>query len=248
MKLTDLFEQIAIINLPERKDRKRQIKSELKRLGLNFSSPGVVLYAANQPDTASGFPSRGAHGAYLSHLNVLRQARRDGVRSLLVMEDDLLIDSRLKAALPKLALETQTIEWSLIYLGHLGASRLGPVRLANTNEPQQCLHCYAVHQRAFDDLIAYLECCLQRPAGHPEGGAMHVDGAVSMFRQFHKQHSTYLVQPSMGAQRPSRSNIAQNQWYDRTPVIRECVGMARALKYQWREIFPRPAERTTART
>jgi len=237
MKLTDLFEQIAIINLPERTDRQRQIAHELQRLDLSLDSPGVVLFPAIKPDHAGEFPSRGARGAYLSHLGVLRQARCAGVQSLLVMEDDLLVDQRLSLALPRLAMGLEQHNWSFLYLGHMGAGRLGPVRLESTDEPQQCLHCYAIHARAFDDLIAYLERCLERPAGHPDGGVMHVDGAVSMFRQFHTHHRTYLVQPSMGTQRPSRSDITHNRWYDRMPVFRQCLGVARTLKARWQQVL-----------
>lgn len=248
MTLTDLFDRVTIINLPERTDRQRQIVRELRRVGLSLSTPGVVLFPAIKPDDAGEFPSRGARGAYLSHLNVLRQARQDGVKSLLVMEDDLVLDARLQAALPRLALDVRQQAWSLLYVGHLGTSRLGPVRLEETREPQQCLHCYAVHASAFDDLIRYLESCLARPAGHPEGGVMHVDGAVTMFRQFHTRHRTLLVLPSLGAQRPSRSDITHNRWYDRTPVLRECLGLARLLKAHWRQALGRGTCAATARS
>ena len=238
MKLTDLFDRIAIINLPDRTDRQRQIAAELRRLNLDLSTPGVQLFPAIKPDHAADFPSRGARGAYLSHLKVLQQARRDGVQSILVMEDDLLIDKRLQPALGRLAIDLQQEDWSFLYVGHLGKARLGPVRLEETRQPQQCLHCYAVHRRAYDPLIAYLESCLARPAGHPAGGAMHVDGAVTMFRQFNPQHRTLLVQPSMGAQRPSRSDITHNRWYDRMPVVRQCLGVARSLKARWQQMLP----------
>ncbi|MFY7904901.1 MAG: hypothetical protein ACOVO0_02090, partial [Burkholderiaceae bacterium] len=88
MKLTDLFDRIVIINLPERTDRQRQVAAELRRLDLELRTPGVQLFPAIKPDDAADFPSRGARGAYLSHLEVLRLARRDGVQALLVMEDD----------------------------------------------------------------------------------------------------------------------------------------------------------------
>lgn len=246
MKLTDLFDRIAIINLPERTDRQRQMARELQRMGLDFSSPGVTLFPAVKPADAGEFPSRGARGAYLSHLQVLQQARRDGVQRLLVMEDDLVIDARLPSALPKLARDLAHKSWSLLYIGHLGDSPLGPVRLEETRQPQQCLHCYAVQASAFDDLIAYLERCLARPAGHPEGGVMHVDGAVSMFRQSHGQHRTLLVQPSLGSQRPSRSDITHNHWYDRTPLVRQCLGLARNLKAHWQRVLTRRARHTVA--
>jgi GR25 family glycosyltransferase involved in LPS biosynthesis len=230
MTLTDLFDRIAIINLPERQDRRDEIAQELSYMGLSLQSPGVMLWAAHKPEDAGGFPSRGARGAYISHLSVLKQAKADGVQRLLVMEDDLMIDPRLKAALPALAPALMGDQWDLVYLGHMGPSQPLPARLEPTQAPQQCLHCYAVHQRALDRLIDYLEACLKRPAGHPDGGLMHVDGAVSMFRARHPEITTWLLQPSMGSQRPSRSDITNNRWYDRLIVVRHLAAWARRLK------------------
>lgn len=230
MTLTDLFDRIAIINLPERQDRRDEMGQELGRMGLSLQSPGVMLWAAHKPEDAGGFPSRGARGAYISHLSVLKQAKADGVQRLLVMEDDLMIDPRLQAALPALAPELLGDQWGLVYLGHMGPPLPLPARLELTKEPQQCLHCYAVHHHMFGRLIDYLEACLQRPAGHPDGGLMHVDGAVSMFRARHPECTTWLLQPSMGSQRPSRSDITHNRWYDRLVVVSHLVAWARRLK------------------
>lgn len=59
---------------------------------------------------------------------------------------------------------------------------------------------------------------------------MHVDGAVSMFRARNPGCVTWLVQPSMGRQRPSKSDITLNRWYDRLPVARSLVAWVRQLK------------------
>lgn len=230
MKLNDLFDRIAIINLPERADRRQEMAHELATVGLSLDAPGVVVWAAHKPPDAGGFPSRGARGAYISHLQVLKQARADGVQRLLVMEDDLMLDPRLNQALPTLAPDLQGSAWGLVYLGHMGTNQSLPVRLETTHDAQQCLHCYAVHHSVLDALIGYLEACLARPAGHPEGGLMHVDGAVSMFRARHPACTTWLLQPSMGRQRPSRSDITHNRWYDRVPVVRVLMAWARRIK------------------
>lgn len=230
MKLTDYFDRIAIINLPERADRRQQMAGELRRIGLRIGQEGVSLFAAIRPDDAGDFPSRGARGAYLSHLEVLRQAQRDGIERLLVLEDDLMIDKRLAEAFPALAKELAQSDWGLVYFGHLGQPTTQRIHLQATSAPQQCLHFYAVHAQQFTPLIAYLEACLQRPAGHPEGGAMHVDGAISMYRARQTHCPTLLVQPSLGAQRPSRSDITDNRWYDRLPLLRQGIALARLVK------------------
>jgi hypothetical protein len=238
MKLNDIFDRIAIINLPERTDRRRQIAGELARCGLGLDAPGICLFPAIRPDGPGDFPSTGARGAYLSHLAVLRAARADGIRRLLVLEDDLVIDRSIATALPALAPKLARDDWEIAYLGHLDARRSARPALVETDAPQQCLHFVAIHARCFDPLIAYLEACLARPAGHPDGGAMHVDGAFSMFRARQPACRTLLALPSLGHQRPSRSDITDNRWYDRIGPLRGLAAAARTIKHRLRAGAP----------
>ncbi|MCL4675754.1 MAG: hypothetical protein KJZ59_06980, partial [Pararhodobacter sp.] len=61
--LLDTFGRIVVINLPERADRRQAIDTELRRAGLSLDHPSVELFVAIRPESAAGFPSRGAHGA-----------------------------------------------------------------------------------------------------------------------------------------------------------------------------------------
>jgi len=234
MKLNDIFDRIAIINLPERSDRRSQVAAELAQCGLSLEAPGVSLFRAIRPEGPGDFPSLGARGAYLSHLAVLRAARADGIRRLLVLEDDLVIERSLDAALPHLAPVLAGDDWDIAYLGHLDPREGAVPAFVTTDAPQQCLHFVAINVRCLDALIDYLEACLLRPAGHPDGGAMHVDGAISMFRARHPACRTLLALPSLGRQRPSRSDITDNRWYDRSRLLRGFVAVARALKHRLR--------------
>ena len=56
---------------------------------------------------------------------------------------------------------------------------------------------------------------------------MHVDGAYSCFRAANPGCLTVAVR--LGYQRRSRSDIAQNAWFDRVPIIRMAVSIARSL-------------------
>jgi hypothetical protein len=79
-------------------------------------------------------------------------------------------------------------------------------------------------------LIEGLETILARPQGHPLGGPMHVDGAYSTIRSQHPELATYAYAPVLGYQRSSRSDIARNHWWDRTPVVSTAANYARRLK------------------
>jgi hypothetical protein len=76
--------------------------------------------------------------------------------------------------------------WSICYFGHPLTHQLKdqPAGLIRSNLAFKWVHCYAVHQRVIADLVAYLEAVMERPAGHPDGGRMYIDGAFNLFVLF----------------------------------------------------------------
>lgn len=226
------FDRIAIINLPERRDRRRAVTRELRSQGLSAESERVRFVQAIRPDGPGEFPSTGARGCFLSHLKVLRQAQADGVKRLLVLEDDVMFTPALRrAAHLRQALEQD--DWQLAYPGHVQAAQPGPLRWERTSEALVCAHCYAVNASALPVLVAHLEACLARPAGHPQGGPMHVDGALTWLRRQRPDLVTLLASRSLAGQRSSRSDIIGPSWLDRRLGV-ALAAWVRSLRNHWR--------------
>ena len=225
------FDRICIINLPERADRRREVTRELARLEVAVDGDRVRFIAGIRPDGPGDFPSTGARGCYLSHLKTLKQAQADGVKRLLVLEDDVMFTPTMREAAP-LAEAIRGEGWQLAYPGHVQPSLPGPLRWERTDAPLVCAHCYAVQGSALPLIVDYLEACLARPAGHPDGGAMHFDGALSMLRQARPELVTLIASRSLAGQRSSRSDIIGPSWIDRLPV----AGLARAVRNGWRRL------------
>ena len=95
MRLVDYFDRTCIINLPERTDRLRVIRKELRRCGGDDHPEKVRIPYAPRPDDANGFTSRGVYGSYLSHFNILKDALRDGIQTVWVLEDDATFSHRM---------------------------------------------------------------------------------------------------------------------------------------------------------
>jgi hypothetical protein len=225
------FDRICIINLPERSDRRRQVTRELRRQGVAVDGHRVRFVEAIRPDAAAGFPSIGARGCFLSHLKTLRQARAEGVQRLLVLEDDVMFNAALRDA-GRLGAALREDGWHLAYPGHVQPALPGPLRWEPSAAPLVCAHCYAVNGPALGVVIAWLEACLARPAGHPDGGAMHVDGALTMLRRARPDLKTLLASRSVAGQRSSRSDIIGPSWIDRLPI----ATFVRHLRNQWRRL------------
>lgn len=228
------FDRIAIINLPERADRRRAVTRELHRHGMAVDGARVRFVEAIRPDGPGDFPSTGARGCFLSHLKTLRQAQADGVRRLLVLEDDVMFTPALAQA-EHLALALAGGGWHLAYPGHVQAALPGPLRWERSSEPLVCAHCYAVPASALPVLVAFLEACLARPAGHPDGGPMHVDGALTVLRRQRPDLVTWVASRSLAGQRSSRSDIIGPSWLDRW-LGTGMAGWVRGLRNRWRRL------------
>ena len=168
------FDSIRIISLPDRLDRRAEIGKEMARVGLAVDVGPVRMFDAIRPAEAAGFPSVGARGCYLSHLQVLREALETGTKHLMVFEDDALFTREIKNAEALLGL-CMSDDWDFLYPGHLMLPAIpGPLHWIPKDDWLMCTHAYAVNRRVLKPLVAYLENALTQFAQRrcaPEGGA-----------------------------------------------------------------------------
>lgn len=205
--------------------------AELHRVGLDDTSPQVTFFPAIRPERPGGFPSVGARGAFLSHLAVLKEARRRGFQRFLVAEDDLCLAEDFCARADRVCAGLSTQEWSIFYGGHRlerQPESVDPNGLAVLDPATQaeCAHLMGFRGDAAEEIIPVFEAILGRDPGDPRGGPMHVDGAYNTYRQ-QRNAFTVAVIPELGHQRHSRSDVQHPRWHDRLPVIRTATALAR---------------------
>jgi hypothetical protein len=232
----ELFDRTYVINLPERKDRRRAIGRELNILGMGFAHPKVTLHPATRCHESHGFPSAAVRGCFLSHLSILQKAQAEGLRSILVIEDDLVMSPALGPHWAPLMQKAERQSWGFIYFGHVEpAPQMATPELLPYSGPLMTAHFYAVNASIFDSLIGYLEAVLSRQPGDPVGGPMHYDGALTMFRLAHPEILTLIAHPNLGWQRSSRSDI-HGHWYDKLAGIRDGADFARRIRQTFRSL------------
>lgn len=231
--------QIYVINLANRTDRRREMEAELDRLGVPAQSPLVSFFPAVRPDSAPPFPSIGARGCFLSHLEVLKQARTANHAAILILEDDAAFSAEHIAHMADMLPPLSRLDWAIAHLGYRIALDQMPGadqalhahwRRLPAETGVQTTHAMLINQRAFTLLIDYLEQMMARPPGHPDGGPMHVDGAYSWFRRDHPECLALVTPGQYVIQRASRSDIAPSGWKDRIPLL----GLARRIKNRLR--------------
>lgn len=230
----DFFDAIYIINLPARTDRKAEMLEQLRGAGIDGGAPRVVFFEAVRPPDAGPFPTIGTRGCFLSHLGVLKAARAAGHARILVLEDDLNFVAGFQQAFGAFLPALRREPWDFAYLGLLKVTPPLPAGHGLANVPPESavlgLHMVGLQASVLPELIAYLEAMLARPAGDPQGGPMHVDGAYSWFRAAHPARRAVACQPPLGYQRSSRTDIHALRWFDRAWGVRSLVASLRAAR------------------
>ncbi|MDK3017815.1 glycosyltransferase family 25 protein [Pseudodonghicola flavimaris] len=226
----DLFQRAQIINLPEREDRRMELRDELDRADVTIDGQKIAFFSAVKPDSAGDFPSIGARGCFLSHLGVLRAARDADLDLLLILEDDAHFGRTFLRQQRSAMTALDGIDWDIFYAGYTPLAELiptGPITAIPADFPLQTSHAMALRKPVIAAAIPYLEAILARPAGSPEGGPMHVDGAYNWFRAAYPQFRTVVATPQLITQRASRSDITPGAgWRERLPL----TGWLRRLK------------------
>ncbi len=214
-----------VINLETRKDRRRAMEKELKRVGWS-----AHFSASQKPEAAAGFSSAGARGCFLSHLAMLTIGAALQDSHVLVMEDDVQFISDFSDNWTRCLDLVAAQDWDIVYAGHYEADLPEDLSLLPPGRAVRCAHFVLFNRRVLPTLIAGLQAMLDRPPGDPLGGPMHVDGAYSMLRAQNPAIRTFCYSPSLGQQRPSRSDITPNNPFDNFMLLRPVMNAYRWLK------------------
>ena len=158
MLLNQLFPHKVCINLDRRPDRWQRMQTEFARHGVEdvrrFSA--VDGNAVTLP--AHWRHTRGAYGCLLSHVAVVQQARELGHESVLIFEDDAVLDPEFAIKFASFV-EQVPSDWDMLYFGALHNDE--PLKVSG-NVPQNVFRiskanstfAYALKHTVFD---AFLE-------------------------------------------------------------------------------------------
>lgn len=230
----DYFQKIWVINLPERADRRREMAHQMVRIGLDPDAGRVEVFAAVRPDEAAGFPSPGARGCFMSHLQILQAASTVGLERILILEDDANFAADFNDRVHSIIRALESQPWHMFYGGYeiaQGRQMAGAGCIAVHQELElRTSHFVAFCGEAITEAAAFLDAIQRRAPGDPAGGPMHVDGAYNWLRRAHPEFRTLLAAPPLGYQRASRTDIHALRWYDTWPVVRDLSGALRRAR------------------
>lgn len=151
--INQLFPDKVCINLDRRIERWRQMEQKLQQHGIH----AVQRFAAIDGETATipaswpGTP--GAYGCLLSHLEVVREARRRGLPSILIFEDDVVFDDQFESKFSDFIRQLPA-DWDMLFFGALHKEELIKVS-DNIGRITQAhsTYAYALRATGFDAFI-----------------------------------------------------------------------------------------------
>jgi glycosyl transferase, family 25 len=251
MRFAEFFDRTYILNLPERTDRRDAVCQELAKINMPLQVGKVELFAAIRPDRAAPFIRLGSKGCFLSTLAMLRRARNEGLRNLMIVQDDLILSKNFERYEERLIDRLRQTNWDVVQFGYCpelpGQPRPEEVATYRPFDGEVIgAHFFAVNHKAFDPLIGFLEGLLGRPQGHPDGGPMPIDGAINCFKWHHPETVRLVSVPTFGGQRSSRSDISP-RWFDQLPMLAAVAGFARQALVPRPGLAPQPLPRPVPR-
>jgi len=228
----DEFDHIYIVNLKSRPDRRREMRTQMRLIGL-ADDPRVAYFNAIRTKDAGPFIRVGSHGAFLSHLAILKRHMNTDETILILQDDCDFVPSA----------NERVIEgrWDLFYGGY---HQLDPGDVQESNI--QGAHCMAFRPKIIPRLVEFLEAVysgLYRPASIENMDSSNsaiappIDGAIVWFRRENRDVRTVFHRISY--QRSSKTDIGDPSLIDRIPplalISRFFLRMFRRAKTRWQQ-------------
>ena len=183
MRLNDIFDRIVVINLDSRTDRLEAFDEQAKKYGIEYIRfPAVVADPPKLPPTWA---------CKESHLTVIKDAVKDGVKRLFVFEDDAQFVDNFNEKLEEIYNRLPE-HWDMFYLGawHLVFEKYteGLVKMIENYSA----HAYGIDQKFLP--VALSQYSIPRP----------VDVCYSLK---HPHIKAYCAKPALVGQTPGYSDI-----------------------------------------
>ncbi|MFC9435734.1 glycosyltransferase family 25 protein [Nocardia sp. NPDC057030] len=171
----DAFDAIVCINSDRQPDR-------WTRINARFASLNISDKVQRLPATLT--PERYPIGCALSHRRIIEKARKKGLDSVLVFEDDAVFLHGAIWVLRHSVRELMKLPWKLFYLGGFYSDQMNPLGIDSPVPGAAFLrharglvttHAIAYHQRVFDQILDELPADPESMGDFLAGHGGHVD-------------------------------------------------------------------------
>lgn len=204
--LKKYFDRVYVINLDKRPDRYENFNNEISKYFINniqrFSAIDGTTISVDNPSLLAG-----ETGVLMSHLEIIKECKKDGVKNVLILEDDVYFTPEIAKLDEYMNLVPS--DWDFIYFG--GNHVYGqPPQLLNDKilklNYTVALHCVAIKSSMFDVIEVVLPKMKKQ-----------VD---AYYAELHNTFNAYGFYPNMAKQIAGFSDI-QNRNVDYSNYFRD---------------------------
>jgi GR25 family glycosyltransferase involved in LPS biosynthesis len=151
--INQLFPDKVCINLDRRFERWQQMQQKFQQRGIQAVQRFAAIDGESSTIPASWPGSPGAYGCLRRHLEVVREARRLGLPSILIFEDDVVFDDQFDRKFSE-SISQLPPDWDMLFFGALHKDELIKVsdniaRITQANST----YAYALRDAVFDTFI-----------------------------------------------------------------------------------------------
>lgn len=188
------------LNLNRRPDRRLLAWEQFRKQGLKVAK---IVAPDAQGSEARGWRNPGARACALAHRLAWRPARKNGLDTVLVFEDDVILAEGFKKRLEELEAELPS-HWQVVYFGCVLQQMPEVLRpgLLKIRGATWDMHGYLI-RTAFAAKVSRL---LQVPSHRRRQSGMVPAACDVIMASLHGQHPAYTVWPPMAWQRQGLSN------------------------------------------
>lgn len=200
--IIDVFDAIYCINLDKRPDRWKEALEEFESRGIKGVERVSAIDGKNLDITKYNYSKKvtpSELGLILTNINIIKQAKHDGLQRILITEDDVVFTDQI-ANFQSLYRQVPD-DWDMLYFGgnhnkHKGWKppveiSTGVVKLHLT----YTTHCIGIHEKMFDTILGSL---------NDAQTALDVT-----YTKLQQTNNVYCFYPGLATQRVSYSDIRE---------------------------------------
>jgi glycosyl transferase family 25 len=217
--ITEFFDRIYCINLDTRPDRWKYVSAHFRKFGLHknverFSAIDIrsnPKYTASEKLLRDNFSLLAMCGCLLSHRALIQKARENGLKNVLVLEDDVKFVEDNVRGIPATLDQLSRTPWDIFYLGAtylFKTIRISDVLIQVPNGAY-ATHAIAYNHTIFDEVLETLP---DDPQSYLTSEAFEVNALDKWLQAGPFERSRfYGANPIMAVQGLQESDIASNQ-------------------------------------
>lgn len=162
LEINKCFDQVYLLNLDRRPDRLDKVSQKLLKLNIKFKRFSAVDGNSLEDIIGSrSLENKFALACLLSHIEIIKDAKLNNFKKILIIEDDVLISEKFNEHLQKI--KSLNDDWKMLYFG---CSQYNPKNLKFIdNRSRSFYFCkeslgtffYAIRSDVYDEIINQFE-------------------------------------------------------------------------------------------